>query len=216
MVKAKVYNLEGKEISEKNLSSDIFKVAENQKVLAQAIIRQLAAKRNVIAHTKTRGEVRGGGRKPWRQKGTGRARAGSTRSPLWIGGGITFGPRKTRNFQKRIPQKMKNQAIKMLLSGKIAQKKLIILKDFEMEKFSTKALEKILQKLPIEEGRILVVLPKMNANLELSMANLPYLKTIRTENINSADLIKYDYLITTLGGIEKITKILSFKKEKTK
>lgn len=211
MIKTKVYNISGQAISEKSLPEKIFEVEINPRLINQAAIRQLANQRRAIAHTKTRSEVRGGGRKPFRQKGTGHARAGSSRSPIWIGGGITFGPRNIRNYQQRLPQKMRNTAIKMALSEKIKNKKIVIIKDFELAKYSTKKIEQILQKLPIEEGKILVILPKMDVNLELSLANLPYLKTIQTENINVIDLLKYDYLITNIEAVEKIEKILSSK-----
>lgn len=209
MIKTKIFNMAGKEIAEKSVSEEVFSKKINPKVITQAVLVALANKRQPIAHTKTRAEVRGGGRKPYRQKGTGNARAGSIRSPIWVGGGITFGPRSSRNFSKRIPQKMKNLALKMALSEKVRTKKLIVLKDMEMPKISTGEAEKFLQNLPLEEGKILVVLPKMNVNLELSLANLPYLKTIQVKNLNILDLLKYDYLITTVEGSEKIEKQLA-------
>ena len=216
MVKTKIYNLEGKAFAEKKLKDEIFSLKINPKIVTQVVNSQLCNRRQAIAHTKTRSEVRGGGRKPFRQKGTGKARAGSSRSPIWIGGGITFGPRKIRNFHKRLPQKIRKAALKMALSQKINDKKLIVLKEFELAKPSTKLAEQFLQKLPIEEGSILVILPKMNVNLELALANLPYLKTIQTENINIIDLLKYDYLITNVEGIEKMEKVLSGKLTKAK
>lgn len=213
MTKISVYNLEGKVVAEENLSPEIFSVAEKPNLIAQAIRVQLANRRQSIAHTKNRGEVSGGGRKPFKQKGTGNARAGSTRSPLWVGGGVTFGPRKTRNFSLRLPQKMRQSAIKVVLSGKAKEKKLIILNDLELSEISTQKLVGILQKLPIEEGKILVILPEMNANFELSAANLPYLKIIKTDNLNVLDLINYDYILLTTDSLKKIKEI--FKTSKT-
>ena len=214
MVKAKIYNMQGKEVAEKLLSEDIFGLKFNPQVVTQAINTQLANKRRPIAHTKNRGEVRGGGRKPFRQKGTGNARAGSTRSPIWIGGGVTFGPRNNRNFSKRIPQKIVNSALRMALSQKTKEKKVIILEKFDLPEISTKQVENVFQNLPIQEGKILVILPKINVNLELSVANLPYLKTIQAENINIVDLVKYDYLVVTAEGLEKIGSILGKKQKK--
>ena len=209
MVKAKIYNLEGKSTSERKLKDEIFDIKLSPKIITQVINTQLANRRRPIAHTKTRSEVSGGGKKPYRQKGTGNARAGSSRSPIWIGGGITFGPRSDRNYHQRLPKKMRNKALRMIFTQKIKENKIIILKEIELKNYSTKSIESILQKLPIEEGKILVILPKMNVNLELSLANLPYLKMIQADSLNIIDLIKYDYLLTDIEGIEKIEKILS-------
>lgn len=158
MTKAKIYNLEGKSTSERKLNDEIFNVEMSLKVITQVINTQLANRRKPIAHSKTRAEVSGGGKKPFRQKGTGNARAGSSRSPIWIGGGITFGPRSNRNYHQRIPKKMRNKAVRMIFTQKIKENKIIILKEIELKKYSTKDIESILQKLPIEEGKILVIL----------------------------------------------------------
>ncbi len=211
MSKISIYNLEGKAVSQKNLSADIFSVSANPAVIYQAVSYQLANRRASIAHTKTRAEVSGGGRKPFKQKGTGNARAGSTRSPLWIGGGITFGPRNTANFCKRIPKKIKTLALKAILSEKVKNKKIIVLADFKLPKISTSQIYEIFSKLPINEGRILVILPQLEVNTELSLANIPYAKIIKTENLNVLDLLKYDFLLTTDDGLEKIEKIFSKK-----
>lgn len=208
MAKTAVYNLKGEKVSEKELIQTIFDVKSNEAVLTQSINQKLANRRNSIAHTKTRGEVSGGGRKPYKQKGTGNARAGSTRSPIWIGGGITFGPRNVRNFSKRIPNKINSSAIKMILTDKAKSKKLIILDNFNMPKISTKQVYEIFSKLPIEDGKILVVLDKMEVNTELSLANITYTKVTKVENLNILDLSKYDYLVTTLAGLDKIKEIL--------
>lgn len=207
MAQISIYNLEGKKVAEKDLGNT-FTVENNPKLFAQAVNYQLANRRRTIAHTKNRGEVSGGGRKPFKQKGTGNARAGSTRSPLWIGGGVTFGPRKIRNYQKRIPAKMLKQAIKMVLTQKIKNKKMIVLKQFEMPEISTKQVYNLFSKLPIEEGKILVILAKLNANTELSLANIPYAKVMKAENINIFDLTKYDYLVITDEALDKIKDIL--------
>ncbi|MCL5407676.1 MAG: 50S ribosomal protein L4 [Patescibacteria group bacterium] len=198
---------------EKNidLASEIFAVTLNQNLLAQVVQTQMANRRRAIAHTKTRGEVSGGGRKPFRQKGTGNARAGSTRSPLWVGGGITFGPRNVRNFSKRLPQKMLQKAIFMAFSEKIKNNKFIVTENLELAKIGTKEVQSFLEKLPIEEGKILVILAKTNINFELSSANLPFLKVIQAQNINILDILKFDYILTDIAGIEALQKIFGRK-----
>lgn len=206
MSKIAIFNLEGKQVATQDLPG--FDVSDNAVLLAQAANTLRANRRQTLAHSKNRGEVSGGGRKPFKQKGTGNARSGSTRSPLWIGGGVTFGPTKSRNFKKRIPAKMNNLALKMVLAEKIKAKKLIILDKFELPKISTKQVYEIFSKLPIEEGKILVILPELNANTELSLANIPYAKLIKTDNLNLLDLSKFDYLLTSTGGLEKIKKVL--------
>ena len=195
-----------------DIKSEIFAVALNQNLLAQVVRAQQANHRRAIAHTKTRGEVSGGGRKPFKQKGTGNARAGSTRSPLWIGGGITFGPRNVRNFSKRLPQKMLQKAIFMALSEKIKNNKFIVTETLKLAKISTKEVQSFLEKLPIEEGKILTILSETNVNFELSVANLSYLKVIQAQNINILDILKYDYILTDVAGVEALEKIFAGRK----
>lgn len=211
MLKLPVYNLKGEKVADKDLSTEIFNVELNPIVLTQSINQKLANRRAVTSHTKTRGEVSGGGRKPFKQKGTGNARAGSNRSPLWIGGGITFGPRKNRNYKKRIPKKVQTAALKMVLSEKVKDQKIIVLENFKMNKISTKQVYDTFSKLPIEEGKILVILPKMEVNTELSLANIPYAKVIKADNLSVLDLSKYNYLVTTVEGLDKIKEILTTK-----
>ena len=204
-----------------NLPEDIFGVSLNPTLLSQAIKRQLANRRRAIANTKTRGEVSGGGRKPFRQKGTGNARAGSTRSPLWIGGGVTFGPRTERNFKQRFPHKMLKKAIYMALSEKLKNKRFIVVDKINefvtgvisLDKIATKEMQAFLEHLSIEEGSILVLLPRTEANFELSAANLPYIKVIQIQNINVFDLTKFDYVLTDMEGVELIKKIFGRKDE---
>lgn len=206
MSKIAVFNLEGKEVANKEVAS--FEVKENPVLFAQAVATALANRRNPIANTKTRGEVSGGGKKPFKQKGTGNARAGSTRSPLWIGGGITFGPTNARNFKKRIPSRITNYVLKMVLAEKIAAKKFILLENFNLPKISTKQVYNIFAKLPIQEGKILVILSELNVNAELSLANISYAKVIKAENINVLDISKYDYIVTTIAGLDKLMQSL--------
>ena len=189
---------------EVELSSAVFGQKTNSKIISQTVQAQLGNRRKPIANTKTRGEVQGGGRKPWRQKGTGNARAGSNRSPIWRGGGITFGPRKTRNFSKKLPKKMASYALKIALSEKAKDKKLIVVSSFAFKEISTSKVQDFLEKLPIEEGKILVVLAETDVNLELSAANLKYIKTVLTQGLNLIDLLYYDYLLTDKDGLKAI------------
>ena len=209
MSKIAVYNLAGEAVSEQEAVITVEK--ENPVLFTQVVLAGLANRRRAIANTKNRGEVSGGGRKPFKQKGTGNARAGSTRSPLWIGGGVTFGPRRNRNFSKRLPQTMLQTALKMALTDKINAKHLIILDELKMDQISTKKIQGILEKLPIEEGKILVILPQLDVNVELSFANIPYAKVIKSGNLNILDLSRYDYILTTVAAWQNIVKILTVK-----
>lgn len=210
-MKVKVYPAQKTE-SSLDIPQEIFGVKLNPNLLGQAARRQLANRRVAIAHTKNRGEVSGGGRKPFRQKGTGRARAGSSRSPIWIGGGVVFGPRNIRNFKQKLPRKMLTQAIFMALSEKLKNNKLIVVKELKLPKIATSEVQSFLEKLPIEEGSILVILGKTNVNFELSAANLGYIKVIQAQNINLLDLLKFDYLLTDIEGIKGLQKIFGSKK----
>lgn len=192
------------------LEDKIFKTTENPKLLAQVIQGHLANRRRAIAHTKDRSEVSGGGRKPFRQKGTGNARAGSNRSPLWVGGGVVFGPRRNRNFSKRIPQKMAKTAFKVALSDKVKNNRLIVTSILELKEPKTREVQSFLEKLPIEEGSILVAIAKTNVNLELASANLPYVKTVTVPGLNLIDLLNYDYLITDKEGLKAIEEKCKF------
>jgi len=204
MTKIKVLDTTGKVGKTIEVSSDIFDVKANPQLLSQAIKAARANRRQAIAHTKNRGEVSGGGKKPFRQKGTGNARAGSIRSPLWRGGGVTFGPRNNRNFSKKLTAKMGSKALKMALGEKLRNQKLIVVGKLRVDEISTNKMQAFLEKLPIEEGKILFVLAKTNINLELSMANLSYLKTVLPSGLNLIDLINADYLVTDEEGLKLI------------
>lgn len=208
MPKIKILNLKGEAVKDMVLSDAVFARKENAKLVSEAVRIERANLRQSIAHTKTRGEVSGGGRKPFKQKGTGNARAGSTRSPLWIGGGITFGPRNERNFKLRMPQTMKQNAIKTVLSEKVSNNKFIIVSDLALKEISTKKFLAVLEQLPIEEGKILIVIEQINPELELSSANVPFVKVIKAENINMLDIAKYDYMVLTEAAAAKINETL--------
>lgn len=203
------YNQKGERVGETRVPSEIFGVEINPDLVHQVVVSQMANLRQPIAHTKDRKEVRGGGRKPWRQKGTGRARAGSIRSPLWRGGGVTFGPRKERVFKKKIPQKMKRKAIFMVLSGKLKNNLLILLDDLKLERSKTKLMKETLNNLKkkikhFKGGSVLVTLPKVDKNVILAARNLPKTKTILAKDLNVLDLLSFKYLILTKEAIKQI------------
>jgi len=201
-MKLRVYNGAANEQIE--ISPAISEAKSKDALMVQVVRAHLNNLRQSNAHSKNRGEVSGGGKKRFRQKGTGRARAGSSRSPLWIGGGVTFGPRNIRNYKNRLNQKMSAAAIRVVLAEKIKNKKMIITKSLEFPAIGTSKMQSFLEKLPIEEGRILVVLPKTNANLELSAANLKYIKPVQLSGMKLLDLLKYDFLLTDTEGLKAI------------
>jgi len=203
-MKAIVYNQEGKEIGTTLLPKEIFDVKINPDLVHQVVVSQMANRRKVIAHTKTRAEVSGGGRKPWRQKGTGRARAGSIRSPLWKGGGVVFGPRKERVFKKEIPKKMKRLALFIVLSGKVKNNLLILLDKLKIEKAKTKLITEILKKLPCKNESSLIILPELNKNLILAARNIPDIETIQAKDLNALDLLSFKYLVMPKEAIKVI------------
>lgn len=207
-MKVKVYPTRGKTETSLDLQDKIFKVEEKPQLITQVIQAQLANRRKAIAHTKDRGEVSGGGRKPFRQKGTGNARAGSTRSPLWRGGGVVFGPRNNRNFSKRVPRRMANLALKMALSEKVKNNQLIIVSKLDLAEPKTRLIQAFLEKLPIEEGSILITVAKTNVNLELASANLKFIRVVPTSGLNLLDILKSDYLLTDEEGLAEIEKAL--------
>jgi len=203
-MRVKYYDKKGKIVGEGELPSEIFDLEINPDLLHQVVVCQMANRRQILAHTKTRGEVRGGGRKPWRQKGTGRARHGSIRSPLWIGGGVTFGPRKERIFKKKINKKMKRLALFMALSAKAKNGFLIVLDELQLEKPKTKVMESILNSLPCKKESTLIALPKVDWNIIKSARNLPYVRVMEARELNALDLLSFKYLIIPKEGIKTI------------
>lgn len=206
MLKVKVYNLEGKETEEVELSEEIFDVKIKDDLVHQAFVAHISNSRQVLADTKNKGEVRGGGKKPWKQKGTGRARHGSSRSPIWRGGGVTFGPTTERNYSKKINKKMKAKALRMVLSSKVKDKELIILDDPKLNKVSTKLMSDTLKKLPIS-GKILLSLGKKDDRIFKSVKNIPNTSMIASNSLNVADLLKNKFLIINKDGIKKIEEV---------
>lgn len=216
MVKIDLIKSNGEKSGTAEISDKIFKAKVNSSLIDQIIKIQLANKRSGNAHAKTRSEVRGGGKKPWKQKGTGNARAGSTRSPLWIGGGVTFGPRNTRNWKLAMPKKMLRNAIYSALSNKLSDKKIIVVDKLEFHEIKTSSAESFLQKMPIKEGTILLIIAKSNMNLELSFRNLPYVKVIMANSLNIYDILKYDYIITSQDAVVEIENIFLKMKSEAK
>ncbi len=219
-IKVNIYNQKAENIGELELSQEIFGVKINEFLIHQVTVAQTANQRQVLAHTKDRSEVKGGGRKPWKQKGTGRARAGSIRSPIWIGGGVTFGPTKEKNFKKKIHKKMKRKAILMVLSDKVASNNLIVLNKIELKEFKTKDFNKILEKiekniLSKKEDKkeakkskrsILVINDTKDEKVKYSGRNLEGVEIINLENINILDLLKYKILLLTQAAVKNIEK----------
>lgn len=210
-VKVKLYNQKAENIGEKELSSKIFAVKPSSALIHQVVVTQMANERQVLAHTKDRGEVRGGGRKPWKQKGTGRARHGSRRSPIWIGGGITFGPRNDRNFKKKINKKMKQKAIFMVLSDKIENGNMIVLDKLEMNEYKTKTINgmlnnfsaKVLNQDKKAKKSFLLIDAQKEEKTAYSTRNIAGIKFINLSNVNIVDLLKYKNIIFTEQGIAK-------------
>lgn len=211
-IKIKVYNQNAEPAGEMELSPKVFGLKVNEALVHQAVITQMANERQVIAHTKDRSEVRGGGRKPWRQKGTGRARHGSSRSPIWVGGGVTFGPRNDRNFKKRINKKMKQNALLMVLSDKAAGANFVILDKLAMPEFKTKIFKEIISgfennilKPELNAKRsFLIIIDKGDEKLSYSARNLTGIKLINADNINIVDLLKYKNLVLNKAAVEKL------------
>ncbi len=206
---AKIYNQDGTAAGERELSAKVFGVKPNKSLIHEVALAQEASARETIAHTKTRGEVAGGGKKPWKQKHTGRARHGSTRSPIWKGGGVVFGPRNTRVWTVKINKKAKKSALRMILSDKVKNDKLIILSALEMKEYKTKTVAAMLKKLPVGGRKVIIALPAVAEKIWKSASNLKTVSVSKTDSLNVVDLMKNMYLLTTVDGIETLTKTLS-------
>jgi len=205
-MKVKVYDFAGKPVGEEKLDPKFFGVEINAELVQRVVVAQMANSRQVLAHTKGRSEVRGGGKKPWKQKGTGRARHGSIRSPLWVGGGITFGPTKERNFSQKVNKKVKTSALKMVLSDKLGHEKLVVVDGYNMPEAKTKLLKSALDNLPIKNKSALVVTKTSQDNVVRAAKNLPKVGTIGYGSLNVVDLLKNEYLLISKDLLEKIQK----------
>ncbi len=202
-MKVDLYKQNGEKSGTLDLPKEMFDAPFNADLIHQALIRQLSNKRVAIAHTKTRGEVSGGGKKPFRQKGTGNARQGTIRAPHMRGGGIVFGPRNNRNFEKDMPRKQRRKALISALSAKARSNEIIALEGYEVEVPKTKDFGALLKKLPIEKD-VLVVIPASSKTVQLSVKNIPHAKVILANYLNIQDLQRYQKVLLFKDAIEKI------------
>ena len=203
MANVSVYNIEGNQIGEMELSDAVFGVEVNEHLLHMAVVNHLAAKRQGTQSAKTRSEVSGGGKKPWRQKGTGHARQGSTRAPQWTGGGVVFAP-KPRDYSFKLNKKERRAALKSALSSRAAENKIIVLDAFNMEEVKTKKFKAVMDALKVSKALVVV---DDNNNVVLSARNIPDVKTASTSTINVYDILKYDTLVVTQDAVATIQEV---------
>jgi large subunit ribosomal protein L4 len=201
MAVADVFDIEKKKVAQVDLNDAVFGAEVNEAVVYDVVKMQLAARRSGTSSTKTRSDVSGGGKKPWRQKGTGRARAGTTRSPIWRGGGIVFGPH-PRDYSFSVSKKVRKKALISVLSMKLKEDKMIILKDFPMEKISTKTFKNVVDLFGFK--KVLFVLDNDNEILQKSSRNINRVKMIRSEGINVYDVLNYEHLVLLEPSVKKI------------
>ena len=204
MAKVSVYNMEGKEVEKIDLNDAVFGVEVNEHLVHLAVVQQLANNRQGTQKAKTRSEVSGGGRKPWRQKGTGHARQGSTRSPQWTGGGVVFAP-VPRDYSFKLNKKEKRAALKSALSSKVAENKFVVVDELKFDGIKTKDFAKVLSNLKVEKA--LVVINDNNENVVKSARNIATVKTASTETINVFDILKYDTVVVTKDAVNKIQEV---------
>ncbi len=204
MANVSVYNMEGKEVGKIDLSDAIFGVEVNEHLVHMAVVQQLANNRQGTQKAKTRAEVSGGGRKPWRQKGTGHARQGSTRSPQWTGGGVVFAPT-PRDYSFKLNKKEKRAALKSALTSKVLSNKLIVVDELKFEEIKTKNFQTVMNNLKVEKG--LVVLAENDANVVLSARNLPTVQTTLTSTLNVYDIMKGGTVVLTKDAVSKIEEV---------
>ena len=205
MPKIDVYNVEGTKVGDLKLNDEIFGIEPNEDVVHEAIVNFLANQRQGTQSTKTRAEVRGGGIKPWKQKGTGRARQGSIRAPQWIKGGIALGP-KPRSYKYTLNKKVKRLALKSVLSSKVLENELIVIDEFKMSEIKTKNMIKVLSNLKID-SKVLVVIPENDINVQKSIKNISGAKVCLVSTINVYDILKYTKLVITKQAVEKIEEV---------
>ena len=204
MANVSVYNIEGKEVGSIELNDAVFGVEVNEHLVHMAVVNQLANNRQGTQSAKTRSEVSGGGRKPWRQKGTGHARQGSTRSPQWTGGGVVFAP-KPRDYSFKMNKKEKKIALLSALSSKVADNKIVVLDAFNLDEVKTKKFAEVMSNLKVDKA--LVVIEGENKNVVLSGRNIPTVKVSATNEINTYDVLKYETLVVTKAAVEKLEEV---------
>lgn len=212
MPQTKLYNQEGTVVGTAELAAEVFGIKSEPQVIRRAVEAQERNSRPVVAHTKTRSEVRGGGRKPWRQKGTGRARHGSIRSPIWVGGGVTFGPRNNRNFSMRINKKERRKAILMTLSAKADADRILVLDKLDLPEIKSKKLAAILAKLPSKGKKTLLVQPTPEPTVIKSARNIPNITTIAANSLNVLDVLRHDVLLLPQASLPIIEKTFRLSK----
>ena len=205
MPKIDVYDIEGKKVNDVELNEDIFGIIPNEELVHSVIVNYLANQRQGTQSTKTRAEVRGGGKKPWRQKGTGRARQGSIRAPHWVGGGIALGP-KPRSYSYKLNKKEKRLAIKSCLSSKDIENELTVVDKIELKEIKTKEVAKMLNNLKLA-GKTLILLPEKNEVIQKSARNIEGVKTLSVNTINAYDLVNYNNLVITLDTVKKLEEV---------
>ena len=205
MPKVDVLDMKGKKVSDIELADSVFGIEPNEAIVHSVLVNYLANQRQGTQSTKTRAEVSGGGKKPWRQKGTGRARQGSIRAPQWIKGGIALGP-KPRSYKYSVNKKEKRLAIKSVLSSKVLEKELTVVDKLEVKEIKTKTMVKALADMKVE-GKTLIVLPENNKNVLMSSRNIEGVKTIVANNINIFDLLKYTNLILPVDTVKKLEEV---------
>ena len=205
MPKVDVFDIKGKKVSDIELAESVFGIEPNENIVHAVLVNYLANQRQGTQSTKTRAEVRGGGKKPWRQKGTGRARQGSIRAPQWIKGGIALGP-KPRSYKYTVNKKERRLAIKSLLSSKVIEKELTVVDKLELKEIKTKTMVSALAALKVE-GKTLIIVPETNKNVLMSSRNIEGVKTITANNINVFDLLKYTNLILPVDTVKKLEEV---------
>ena len=204
MAKVSVYNIDGKEVGSIELNDAVFGVEVNEHLVHLAVVNQLANKRQGTQSAKTRSEVSGGGRKPWRQKGTGHARQGSTRAPQWTGGGVVFAP-KPRDYSFKMNKKEKKIALLSALSSKVNDSKIVVLDSFNLDEIKTKKFAEVMNNIKVSNA--LFVIEGENKNVVLSGRNIPTVKVSATNEINTYDVLKYDTLVVTKAAVEKLQEV---------
>ena len=204
MANVSVYNIEGKEVGSIELNDAVFGVEVNEHLVHMAVVNQLANNRQGTQSAKTRSEVSGGGRKPWRQKGTGHARQGSTRAPQWTGGGVVFAPT-PRDYSFKMNKKEKRIALLSALSSKVADNKIVVLDAFNLDEVKTKKFAEVMSNLKVDKA--LVVIEGENKNVVLSGRNIPSVKVSATNEINTYDVLKYETLVVTKAAVEKLEEV---------
>ena len=205
MPKIDVYNIEGKKVSNIELADSVFGIEPNEKIVHSVLVNYLANQRQGTSNTKTRAEVAGGGRKPWKQKGTGRARQGSIRAPQWFKGGIALGP-KPRDYSYRLNKKERRLAIRSVLSSKVLENNLVVVDAMNFDAIKTKNMVSALNNLKVE-GKTLIVLPEKNENVQKSARNIEGVKTSLVNTINIYDLLKYNKLILTVDAVKNLEEV---------